>query len=267
MDSNDTPQWHRYSELSGDKRPLRFLPSSQLSQGREPIEPEDDEAESSASLYRQLLATPIPTPADANPSVAKRLPRDLKSSVQSASVSSAAVVDSATTRCAVCQSRVPTHLLSTHETSTAHLHARLEAERDDSPQPPPTLYAFNETHVGYRMLQQQGWRHGETLGTQEKVEAGMVATGSWKLRTPVAPRIKRDVAGLGVRVERGKGVMLRVGDTFKKSVAEQVDALDGMRRRRGREEKHERRTRREIAREAKETRKKGIAVLKYLNAD
>lgn len=109
-----------------------------------------------------------------------------------------------------------------------------------TPLVPPTYYALPASNPGYRLLYQQGWREGETLGPVDKVEGR-------GLRVPLKAKEKFDRAGLGV-----------VGSKSKKRMSGEEKEEERMRvvreereRRGGKGEKGMERKRQEEARERK----------------
>ncbi|KAJ3404202.1 hypothetical protein HDU80_003149 [Chytriomyces hyalinus] len=265
--------WDRYVQLSG-QRVVRFHPA-QSDPHPVPASAASDDGESSAHLYRSIIASTVPVTAHlSNAQFLKRINRkkrqldssdavsstaeeskDASTSVVSQSISSLA----STSHCSLCETTIPTTQLDTHHTQTCHLMAAMEKE--DNTQR-PVIYAFSEKDTGYRMLQKHGWKHGDVLGNSETLQHPARS----RLRAPIAPKIKRDQAGLGkaVKADDSLKVMKRVGDSFRAQIRDQVEAMAASKRG-GVPAAVSVRTRSDILKEDKETRQKGIALLSYLN--
>ncbi|KAI8838480.1 hypothetical protein BJ741DRAFT_601192 [Chytriomyces cf. hyalinus JEL632] len=263
--------WDRYAQLSG-QRAVRFHPA-QSHPHPTATSATSDEGESSAHLYRSIIASTVPVTAHTNAQFLKRINRKKRQLDSSNAVSPTAeeTEDASTTvshsisssasgsHCSLCETTIPTTQLDTHHTQTCHLMAAMEKE--DNTQR-PVIYAFSEKDTGYRMLQKHGWKHGDVLGNRETLQHPARS----KLRAPIAPKIKRDQAGLGkaVKADSSLKVMKRVGDSFRAQIRDQVEAMAASKRGAGSAAVSVR-TRSDILKEDKETRQKGIALLSYLN--
>ncbi|KAJ3227543.1 hypothetical protein HDU81_006688 [Chytriomyces hyalinus] len=261
--------WDKYAQLSG-QRVVRFHPAQSHAQPTT-ASATPDEGESSAHLYRSIIASTVPVTAHANAQFLKRIhkkQRKLSSSDEvssnaegsidtSTSISQSISSSAFTSHCSLCDTTIPSTQLDTHHTQTCHLMAAMEKE--DNTQR-PVIYAFSEQDTGYRMLQKHGWKHGDVLGNSETLHHPARS----RLRAPIAPRIKRDQAGLGKAVKAADSlkVMKRVGDSFRAQIRDQVEAMAASKRG---EVSVSVRTRSDILKEDKEARQKGIALLSYLN--
>ncbi|KAJ3002768.1 UNVERIFIED_CONTAM: hypothetical protein HDU68_006027, partial [Siphonaria sp. JEL0065] len=152
--------------------------------------------------------------------------------------------DEQTVECKLCKTQVVASKMLTHRAQTCHLLAQMEIEGKGNQ---PIIYAFSEKDVGYRMLQQQGWSHGEALGVLDDANTG--------LKVPVAPKIKSDKAGLGSVKSTGIGILKRVGDTFRKTPADQLDAIKKRQKKRDKSGSI-RKSHKELLRDVEQERKK-----------
>ncbi|KAJ3301189.1 G patch domain and ankyrin repeat-containing protein 1, partial [Blyttiomyces sp. JEL0837] len=100
--------------------------------------------------------------------------------------------------CPTCQTYLqPTESPTSHKHKIPHLLAESLTNKDTSttqdPTRPKVTFGLNETHVGFRLLQREGWRYGYGLGPSEQGRT-----------IPVPAKIKHDRLGLGVPKRRPK---------------------------------------------------------------
>ncbi|KAJ3131311.1 hypothetical protein HK100_006523 [Physocladia obscura] len=261
--------WRRYTQLSGDTKVVRFRQEVSISSQNDVADAADNHGESSASIYRSILSNAQSEPHSESTeslALAKQFQQtektDRKQLTQSIETKILERHNKNTTShgifCETCN--ITVNNLTSHFTQTSHLLASLQQTEHATEK--PIIYAFSELDLGYKMLQRQGWRHGDSIGVDP--EAGK--------KLPVAPKIKRDTAGLGGGESAKKSIrnLRRVGDSFRKPIAEQIQALEEAKltkRIRHREEGNiaRQRSRKEIITDANRARKKGLAVLAYLN--
>ncbi|KAI9343937.1 hypothetical protein BDR26DRAFT_894004 [Obelidium mucronatum] len=242
-------QWQKYSILSGDTRLVRFQPPS-AEQIEIPKQVDNDKP--SASIYREIIASNVAMVQHSNPQFVKRIERKRKRIISSDTKTD--TKDGDFFICEVCKTRVKVALADSHKSTTCHLFSQLETEGTGSQ---PAIYAFSERDVGYRMLQKQGWVHGEVLGHGQDDDL------SRRLKFPVAPRIKLDQSGLGST--KNEPLRLRVGDSFRKTTLDQLEGIGLRQQQRRKSTSDVKKSHKELLRDAKKEREKGLALLSYLN--
>ncbi|KAJ3087487.1 G patch domain and ankyrin repeat-containing protein 1 [Quaeritorhiza haematococci] len=111
---------------------------------------------------------------------------------------------------------------SKHRSSMPHLLAKIEKERqeeDGTGSKGPTVYAFNEKNVGYRLLQSHGWQHGQGLGADNQGRT-----------YPIPTRLKADRLGIGAPPPKTSSSTASKSSTSPSSSSSKHSHTNGRRR-------------------------------------
>ncbi|KAJ3205681.1 hypothetical protein HDU82_005042, partial [Entophlyctis luteolus] len=258
--------WNAYAQLTG-RTPVDFRPATAVDE-----KPRDcaDDQESSASFYRSLVREAAQSEASLPP---KPKPQTAESSSTGGDLQGKSCdidgndepdSDDGALLCTICETVILAHEAQTHDTLTTHVHAALE-KSGAAKMRAPTVYAFSERDAAYRMLRAAGWTHGSGLGRGGDGGGGDTGGNDGGRTTAVRQYIKTGREGIGARGGSAGAGRRRVGDTFRKSVEEQLRAeaeLQRARRRAGRAGSPQRqRTRAQINADERRQRRRGQAVL------
>ncbi|CDH55443.1 predicted protein [Lichtheimia corymbifera JMRC:FSU:9682] len=201
---------------TGLSRPVAFVPSSDNTRSLSLPPPSTSSGDDIANLYRSIVssasspssepATSIPIAEDSNAS------------------------SSSTTFCAECNKQIPESTMKEHIQTVAHMVSAEYMRSVD-------FLTLNQSNVGFRMMQTQGWQYEEGLG----------ALGEGR-RHPVATVLKKDRSGIGHKHEPKRVTHLSrdIEQNFKKELPQPPSG-------------------KQLARKARRESKKRVAMLKYMN--
>ncbi|KAI7877042.1 hypothetical protein K492DRAFT_17418 [Lichtheimia hyalospora FSU 10163] len=198
---------------TGLSRPVAFVRSSDNTRSLSLPPPATSSGDDIANLYKSIVSTP-----------------SSPSSKPATSSPSAVSDSSAASFCAECNKQIPESTMKEHIQTVAHMVSAEYMRSVD-------FLTLNQSNVGFRMLQTQGWQYEEGLG----------ALGEGR-RHPVATVLKKDRSGIGHKHEPKRVTHLSedIERNFKKELLQQPSG-------------------KQLARKARRESRKRVALLKYMN--